>query len=298
MNAHSDPTQSTTVRPNKARRAPQAPARARALRAGLRWISPKAPSLAVHIAEHIFRTPPPRRSRPSEDDALLFADPIDVRMGSEVVPTWSFGEGPAVVLVHGWGGRGMQLRSFVEPLVRRGYRVVLFDGPGHGASRTARSSLPEVAAATRAVLEATGHVHAIIAHSMGAPAALLATEAGPRPKRLALLAPPATVTDVTARFARFLGLPDPVRLGLERALERRFLRPMSDLESLPIVRGRAEPVLVVHDREDREVPFEDGASLAHAARVGHLHVTSGLGHNRILRDESVVDTVVDFVDCA
>jgi hypothetical protein len=53
-------------------------------------------------------------------------------------------------------------------------------------------------------------------------------------------------------------------------------------------------LLVVHDRDDPEVPLAAGSAVAEAWRA-RLDVTSGLGHRRILRDEAVVSAVVEFV---
>jgi hypothetical protein len=53
-------------------------------------------------------------------------------------------------------------------------------------------------------------------------------------------------------------------------------------------------MLVVHDRDDPEVPLAAGSAVAEAWRA-RLDVTSGLGHRRILRDEAVVSAVVEFV---
>ena len=63
------------------------------------------------------------------------------------------------------------------------------------------------------------------------------------------------------------------------------------------MRGLPEPppLLVVHDRDDREVPWQDGAAIA-AAWPGARRVdTVGLGHQRILRDPAVVQAVAEFV---
>ena len=55
------------------------------------------------------------------------------------------------------------------------------------------------------------------------------------------------------------------------------------------------PALVVHDRGDREVPFEHGETLARSWPGARLMVTEGLGHRRILRDPEVVRAVVEAV---
>ena len=70
----------------------------------------------------------------------------------------------------------------------------------------------------------------------------------------------------------------------------------SDLPLLPM-RGLAvaPPLLVVHDRDDREVPWEDGAAIAAAWPRARRLDTEGLGHQRILRDPAVTQAVADFI---
>jgi len=108
------------------------------VRAGNRLLSALAPSVAARLAERRFLTPS-RPRRPDAELALLAtarARPLFV--GTRHIELWLWGAGPSVLLVHGWGGRGTQLGAFVEPLVARGFSVVTFDAPGHGASGSGR----------------------------------------------------------------------------------------------------------------------------------------------------------------
>jgi pimeloyl-ACP methyl ester carboxylesterase len=265
----------------------------RVLREGFSRLGPSMPALAGRVAEHLFRTPPKYRGSEGERDALTFADPLEVRFGETVIRGGSFGEGPAIVLVHGWGGRGTQLRDLVEPIVNAGYRAVLFDGPGHGATGGHQSSLPEMAAAVGAVLDAVGPVRAVIAHSMGGPSVALALERARLPERLVFIAPPARLSGATRAFARALHLPEIVRRRLEARIEQRFLRKLEDFEVERCVSPL--PLLVIHDRDDREVPFSDGVRVARAWPGAELVETRGLGHVRILRDRDVIAHAIDFV---
>ena len=61
-------------------------------------------------------------------------EPFEVESLGAAVRGHVWGAGPVVYLVHGWGGRGSQLASFVEPLLAGGFRVVMFDAPAHGDS--------------------------------------------------------------------------------------------------------------------------------------------------------------------
>jgi len=55
------------------------------------------------------------------------------------------------------------------------------------------------------------------------------------------------------------------------------------------------PALVIHDRTDRSVSVTDGAAVAAAWPGARLIVTTGLGHNRILRSPEVIAEAVDFI---
>jgi len=55
------------------------------------------------------------------------------------------------------------------------------------------------------------------------------------------------------------------------------------------------PTLIVHDQDDASTPVGDGATIAAAWTGSRLHVTSGLGHRRLLSSPEVVALVTDFV---
>ena len=54
------------------------------------------------------------------------------------------------------------------------------------------------------------------------------------------------------------------------------------------------PALVIHDRDDREVPYASADRIVRAWPDATLVTTEGLGHRRILRDASVIERVVAF----
>jgi pimeloyl-ACP methyl ester carboxylesterase len=207
-------------------------------------------------------------------------------------------EGPAdktVLLVHGWEGRGSQLGAFVDPLVERGFRVVTFDAPGHGDSTLARGSIVEHERALHSIAREIGPVHAVIAHSVGGAAALLATRRGFHAERFALICPPAAPSRFAAGFARMLKLNDAIRDAMVARVEARYGMRFEELDVHRDAERLQAPVLVVHDRDDAVVPFADGASIAQSAPRGELVAVSGLGHSGILRASTVIDRVTRYV---
>ncbi len=55
------------------------------------------------------------------------------------------------------------------------------------------------------------------------------------------------------------------------------------------------PLLVIHDRDDREVRWDDGAAIAAAWPRAELVTTTGLGHHRIVSDGAVIQQVLGFL---
>src|SRR5262245_30745683 len=123
----------------------------RLLRARNRALSTLAPTRAAGLAERLFLTPPRSRRPAAETTLLAAAHSHPCRVGGRRIHVSMWGAGPAVLLVHGWGGRGTQLGAFVEPLVADGFSVVAFDAPGHGESERGTVTIPEMVMAARTV---------------------------------------------------------------------------------------------------------------------------------------------------
>jgi len=96
----------------------------RALRRSFPHLGRFTPSLSSRLAEALFRTPPKQARLCREERTLADARFSRTPNGDGSIPTWKWGEGRPVVLVHGWGGHGGRLTEFVAPLVRRGFSVI------------------------------------------------------------------------------------------------------------------------------------------------------------------------------
>lgn len=174
-------------------------------------------------------------------------------------------------------------------------RVATFDAPAPGDTPGATASLFAFRDAILAMHAALGPFRAVISHSMGGAAAVLAADQHAVADRYALLCPPNDVRDFTAELAKALGLSEATRAAVHRRLERRFGVPLEALRAPLLAQKRTEPLLVVHDRDDKDVPLERGVAIAHAWPGAELVVTEGLGHRRILHDPAVVARVVAHV---
>jgi len=276
-----------------------------ARRVALRASSRFAPELAAAWAERLFLTPP--RARHPERALADFIDarPRAIMHRGRRIATWRWGAraAPVVLLAHGWGGSARQMRNFVFPLVTAGFRVVAFDQPAHGLSEGRLTGLPDLADAFAAVAADHGSPHGelrgIVAHSFGGAAAALALASGrlhaARDIPIVLIAPPSDLLGYSRRFARWYWIPERVRDAMQAAIEERYGVRWRELEVSRLAPRLTAPALVIHDRDDRIVPWNQGAYLARAWPGARLLVTGGLGHARILESDTVTHAAADFI---
>lgn len=272
------------------------------LRAAFRAADAVSPRLAGALAAPLFLGT--RRHRLPDRERVVLEGAERHELGTPRGPAvaWVWGRPapassltPTVLLVHGWEGRGSQLGAFVEPLRRRGLRVVAFDAPGHGEAPGRSSSLPAIAAALEAAAERWRPTAGLVAHSAGAISATWALARGLAAERAVFVAPGADLLAYTGWFAGLLGLGEEGRRRLARRIERRIGVSYAELEPLERAPEMDVPLVAYTDRDDAEARLETVARLVAAWPGAELRVTEGLGHRRILWEPDVVDGAVRFL---
>jgi pimeloyl-ACP methyl ester carboxylesterase len=248
------------------------------------------PWLSARWAAHLFATPRTFEPSDAEDLFLLTGRPFRVHG----LAAWRWGSGPPVFLMHGWEGRGSQLRSFVEPLVARGFSVVAFDAPAHGASPGTEATIADFADSLLALERYVGRPAAVIAHSLGTLGTLLAVRRGLSAGAVVLIAVPSP-RERLAYFQNALRLPEAVTGKLREIIEHRVGLSWTDVEGPALAAGLTVPALVVHDRGDKEAPTQNSEATVEALSNATLDLTDGLGHRRILNDARVISEVTSFI---
>lgn len=259
-------------------------------------LSRLAPGVAAHTASLLF-TLPRRFRRPARERLVLEqGSRRTVPSCGRELAVWEWGAtGPRVLLAHGWEGRGSQMGAFVQPLLEAGFRVVAFDQAAHGDSPGRTNSLHGFAEGIRSVVDAVGPVHGVVAHSFGAMATTIAIRRGLQVESLVFVGPAAWTDDSVASWARTMGVNSEVVERVRQTSEARYGIRWSDLLGRNLGRGRTQPLLIVHDREDAEVRLEAAEGLAASWPDCRLVVTEGLGHRRILSDAAVTAQAAFFL---
>lgn len=212
-------------------------------------------------------------------------------------PGFVTGEGPLVILVHGWGGRAAQMLDLALSAARNGYRAVAIDSPGHNTDEQLTSNGFQMAAGLEAVETSFGPPAVLITHSLGAMASVMAFAERP-PDCAVWLAPVLDLRAPLELFSRRAKLAPWTTRSLHRTVKS-FAG-----EWWPVLTAGADSdlpgttLLIVHDPADPDSDFATSAAVAGRRPDTRLIEAPGLGHNPLLRDSGVIETVENFLAMA
>jgi len=263
----------------------------------LSWIRGVNGTLGRLAPEHIagkmrraFMTPRNLPPRQWELPLLATAERITLRFGLSAL---RWGQGPTVLMMHGWEGRPTQFAALIEALVAAGHTVVSLEGPAHGRSPGRQA---HVALFARALLEAAAELpplRAVIGHSMGGASVLLALQWGLRTEAAVSIAAPAQLLGVLRGFAQRLGMPARAQAAFIRQVEQDVGLQVARLD----VNGyQLElPGLIVHASDDPLVAASEAQLIHKAWFDSRLLMLEEGGHQRVLADPLLVEGVLELL---
>ena len=274
--------------------------RLRGLQVLLSVASRLAPRLVVQYLGKLFVTPDPSTYRHAKSRLASLEDVqrSRIQLDGEWIETYAWGDPscqPFVLISHGWSSYALRFTSWVPHLLALGYAVVCFDQVGHGLSTGRVSHLARFTSVLRQIGRRFGQPSVLIGHSLGASAAVFAREDGATPLRYVLIAPMLAAEEGTRRHFRELGISPKVFALFEEWVHQLTGQRFSDYDASDYLKNRVEPALIIHDRQDRVTPWEEGARFADLWPDAQLYSTDGFGHNRMVDHSTVISEAMRFI---
>lgn len=203
-----------------------------------------------------------------------------------------------ILISHGYASYGYKFEQYVAPLLKRGFRVLIFDAPGHGLSQGKYINILLYLNAIAQIIKSVGPVDHFIGHSLGGIALAMLAETIPNPEqhKFVLIAP---ATKTTTSFNNYFDL-----MRFSEIIKTAFLAHAATLTTHPITHFEADraienykgPVLWVHDAEDKVCPYKDLINFQEKATKNiNFLITKGLGHNKVYKTQAVIDKIVAFL---
>lgn len=274
-----------------------------AARTTLKALSVVAPPLAAELGYRVWRNlGKPERVRPHDGEVHARATHGTLDLAGTRVATYTWGDGPEVVLlVHGWRSRASRFSAVVRELESPGRTIVAFDAPGNGDSGGTFVTVLDYAQIITLLSARYGGFDTIVAHSFGVLATFLAVREGALAGRIVSIAGVRDVDELFDQFGRLAGVTGRALAGLRTRTERRTFAQVDDIWHRFVAEldpaDIRTPLLVIYDRTDPAVDPRQSELIAEAHN-GPTEVirTEGLGHLRILSDPGVVSAIARFAD--
>jgi len=270
------------------------------VRFGFNTIGRIFPAKASQIALKLFGTPRMRARHKVSDDLIDSAKKSSIWVNNLNIKMYQWGEGDkTILLVHGWESRGTALRTFVPGIIKAGFKVIAFDAPAHGDSDGKYATLLTFAEVISAIIEQSGNIHSIIAHSFGGPTSIYAiTNMNLKQAihKIVLVATPSKISVPVNQAINLLNLSPKTAIKFVQRLERILKVPIKELTVANFAKkAEIEEVLIVHDKKDKMVSINSAMAHLKAFKQSHLIITEGLGHYLIMKDKMVIDRITHFV---
>jgi pimeloyl-ACP methyl ester carboxylesterase len=257
-----------------------------------------APPLATKYAIKLFGTPirfkTPAREKimaKSAQKELLFIPELNKKV---MVYTYGYSK-RKVLLVHGWSGRGTQLYKIADKLLENGFMTISFDAPAHGESEGKYTMMTEFITIAKFLEEKYGSFEFAVGHSLGGMAVLNSIKEGLSIKKAIIIGSGDIITDIITVFVNKIELNQRMVEKMKRFFYNKFGENIDDYSASIAAKSVEIPVLIIHDTEDREVPVSCAHNIRQNTEQGELLITNGLGHTRILKDDFVIKSIVEFI---
>ena len=200
-----------------------------------------------------------------------------------------------VLLVHGWNGRGTQLVSIAKAFKELNYTIISFDAPGHGKSTKTAANMKHFIEAVFELDKKYNGFDVMIGHSLGGMSVINSLGRGLQTDKAVIIGSGNTTKAITEDFLGTIGMKQKLTSTLINLFERKYNDKMTNYDVADQALKVNVPVLIIHDKNDKDVPFTAAEAISKNLQNNELLITTGLGHRKILGDEKVIEKIVQFV---
>lgn len=210
---------------------------------------------------------------------------------------WSWGEGPLVIFVHGWGGRAAQMAPLALHVANQGFRSVAIDVTGHGESPKRHTRwayfLRDIAALTQTLRE---DIYACVGHSAGALSMMAARGLrGISAQRYVCICAPShpfpPINVIRKRLNPKKGVVDRYKAYIAAQFDTTWER----LETGCSYANVGTEMLLFYDETDRFVPHTEGDKIKALCPGARLIKTRAYSHQKILASPELTQAIAEFL---
>ena len=256
-----------------------------------------APQYAARKGFELFCWPRRIKMKLHQIEFLNKADEkFKLEYAGKKVQGYRWGNGnKKILLLHGWQSHSYWWRYVINRLSKEEFTIYSLDAPGHGLSEGDFLNLPHYSGLIEQFVSEHKSFHAVLTHSFGGFASIYTLDRLPNLaiSKLVVMAAPSEVEYFFKYYQKMLGLS---KKTIE-LITNRFIQvighPPSYFKMVEFSKSLRVEGLIIHDKEDKEAPYQTAVDMNAVWKNSRLITTTGLGHN--LKSKDLVEEVVNFI---
>ena len=251
---------------------------------------------AANKAMYLFMKPRAGKINEQQSDFLDTAYQEELKYENHRIMTYRWlGAKQTILLTHGWESNSARWKKLILELKKKGFNIVAVDAPAHGRSGSnvfdailyaefinvaAKRFSPEI----------------IIGHSVGGMSSAYFQHKYQFNdlKKIILLGSPSEFQDVFKRYTDMLGYNQRLVSQLQHSIIERFGSHGDTFSTAKFLATIKSEGLIIHDQDDRIIPYNDALLLKNSFKNSQLITTKGMGHS--LMDASVAEHIYAFIE--
>lgn len=254
-----------------------------------------APKLFSKILYNIFCYPFGPKLKPFQKEFLESSKTGSIKVNDEELVFYKWGSGSKkILLVHGWASHSFRWKNYVKNFDKSQFTLIALDAPAHGLSEGRIANIPKYVAALKAIILAEGQVDTIVSHSFGGLAIQTTLYENPEldVDKLMIMGAPTNAINFLNFYREKLGISNRATDIINAEVKKRFGVSLDHFTSERFAPELKQEILIVHDKEDKDVNYKEAEFLHSLSKNSKLILTEGLGHR--LKSSQIIDLVFEF----
>lgn len=200
-----------------------------------------------------------------------------------------------ILLGHGWESNAARWKRYITFFKENDYNIIAMDAPAHGKSGGKLFNAVIYSEFINVVAKRF-QPEIIIGHSVGAMASVMFQYKYQLDsvEKLVLLGSPSEFTAVLERYSDMLGYNQRTRNQINHTIIAEFGQAPETFSTAKFSEHISSKGLIVHDTDDKIIPYEDALQINKSFKKSKLITTKGLGHS--LNHDSVLNYIYEFLD--
>ena len=204
------------------------------------------------------------------------------------------GSDEVILLIHGWESNTARWKKALPHLLTLGKTIVAIDAPAHGLTSGTEFNVPIYAEIIQLAIEKFKPKF-LIGHSIGGAALIYNQYKYPNTniKKQVLLGTPDEVIIIFNNYFKLLSLNATNQKLFFDYFKSNYNLDVATFGGTTFAKNNKKATLIIHDKTDAIVLFEEGKKLEKAFEFGTFVQTNSLGHS--LHSDQVYQKVVSFL---